>query len=231
MNFKKESLSKDYNKFNSFEDIFENELAERIISVAGKNELKMLDLGGGTGKFSEIFRDKTLWDITVADYSAAMLEQGKLKNFKTVVQDLNDINLNEKFDVIIIKFCIHYVKENKIFYESLSKILNENGKIFIVTRPKRTEFPFSEKLHLKWEKSQPSVDEILSNSENFEKNIEILKFPVNMKLKQWKDIIVNKVYSHIEDEDAEEARLNIPDNNDDISFTESIILIQLKNHF
>jgi ubiquinone/menaquinone biosynthesis C-methylase UbiE len=228
MNFLNQKLSEQYNKFISFEELFESDIAEKIIGVVGKSDIKFLDLGGGTGKFSEHFRNKCNWDITVADYSETMLEQAKLKNFKTIPQDLNNIDIVDKFDVIVIKFCIHYVKDNKTFYESVSKILNPDGKVFIVTRPKRTDFPFSEKLHQKWANSQPTVDELVTSSEtHFKTNIETLKFPITLKLRNWKNIITNKVLSHIQDDDVEDAKSDIPDNDDDVSFTDNIILIQL----
>ena len=227
MNFMDENLTKNYNALSSVEELYEIELADNIIKKVGKEDAKLLDLGGGTGRFSQFFRNKINWDITVADYSNNMLEEAKLKGFKTILIDINNINFDEKFDVIVIKFCIHFVNDNKNFFKAISKILKPNGNIYIITRPKRTDFPFTEKLHTQWANSQPHPEEIIAFSETyFNKNIETLKFPISMKSNTWKNMMINKVYSHIRDDDVEEAK-SYPDSDEIINFNENIILIEL----
>jgi ubiquinone/menaquinone biosynthesis C-methylase UbiE len=227
MIFLNENVAEKYNTLVSFEDLCENDLAEIITKKIEREDIKLLDLGGGTGKFSNHFRNKSKWDITIGDFSQTMLDQAKLNKYKTLTLDINNLNLNEKFDVILIKFCIHYVSKNKKFFDSISKCLNSNGKIFIITRPKFTEFPHTEKLHAKWAKSQPLIEEIIAYSETyFEKNTETLKFPISMKLNDWNKIIINKMFSHIEDEDAEEAKA-LPESEEMINFNDNIILIEL----
>jgi ubiquinone/menaquinone biosynthesis C-methylase UbiE len=227
MNFKDANLTKNYNILSSCEELYENDLADKIIKNVGKENAKLLDLAGGTGRFSEVFHNKINWDITVADYFDNMLEEAKLKGFKTILMNINNINSDDKFDIIVIKFSIHFVNNNKFFYSAISKILNPNGKIFIITRPKRTDFPYTEKLHTQWANSQPYPEEIVAFSETFfNKYIETLKFPISMKSNTWKNMMINKVYSHIQDDDVEEAK-SYPDSDEIINFNDIIILIEL----
>ena len=134
----------------------------------------------------------------------------------------------EKYDMVLCKFCIHYVKNYPFFYHTMNQLFNENVKIFIISRPQVTEFPFTEKLHKQWKDSQPSSNEFLNTASLlFCLKHEVLSFPLELKCKQWNNIIINKAMSHIKDDDADEAKVMIFDEEDAIKFLDNIIFVQL----
>lgn len=57
-------------------------MVQKIVDSYDKQKpLKLLDLGGGTGKFCEDL--KTNWNITIADITTELLEQAE-NIFKTI---------------------------------------------------------------------------------------------------------------------------------------------------
>ena len=146
-----ESAQEDYNVLYSFEDSYKNDLVAKILECSDKtSNYKFLDLGGGNGEFANSLRKNTNWDVAVADYSKKLLKSAEKKNLRTIHMDLNNLDSSEKYDIILIKFCIHFVNNYPYFYQSICELLNDNGKIFIISRPQRTEYPFTDKLHQQW---------------------------------------------------------------------------------
>ena len=215
-----------YDVLYSFEKSYETELLSRILETCNKTEtFKFLDLGGGSGIFADLVKQYTNWDIVVGDYSEKLLQSAKIKNLKTALMDINDLSLDEKYDIVLCKYCIHYVKNYPLFYKAMHQLLNENGKIYIISRPQVTEFPFTEKLHKQWKESQPSPSEFLNTASNFFRlKMEFFSFPVEMKQKEWNNIILNKAMSHIKDDDANEVKLF--NEEDTIKFFENIIFVE-----
>lgn len=229
MNFNR--IGEKYDNLYSFESNYEPEIIEKIVDICGdNNSLKLLDLGGGTGKFSEKFKKLTNWEITIGDISNELLKQASYKNLKTIYQDLNNLNLvNDKYDIILIKCCIHFVNNLDNFYKNLSNCLNKNGKIFIITRPQLTELPFNDKLKKQWMKIQPHIDDLLKYSDlYFNKKIEHLKYRIKIKEIEWINMILNKSMSHINGDDVEELRRYSLESDRFIEFYDNLIFVQLK---
>ena len=224
-----ESAKEEYDVLYSFEKTYESKLLEKVLESSDKNgKYKFLDLGGGSGMFADIVKKGTNWDIVVGDYSEKLLESAKKKNLKTALMDINDLSLDEKYDIVLCKYCIHYVKNYPLFYKAMHQLLNENGKIYIISRPQVTEFPFTEKLHKQWKESQPSSDEFLNYaSDFFQLKTEVLRFPLEMKYKEWNNIVLNRAMSHMRDDDADLARSNSYEEKETVKFTDNIIFIQL----
>ena len=68
----------------------------------------------------------------------------KNSSLKIIVGDITDPKLpeelSETFDVIIIREVIEHVPNKKAAFDNLSKLLNENGFLFISFPPKRSPF-------------------------------------------------------------------------------------------
>ncbi len=117
----------------------EVEYVESLIRAHHKNPKKLLDIGCGTGRHTELFC-KRGFEVHGVDASAEMLEvahqraskyQGKLSLSCSMVQDLN---LGTKFDVAVALFHVmSYQNTNTELFEAFQKVKNHlnNGGIFI----------------------------------------------------------------------------------------------------
>lgn len=92
---------------------------------------KILELGCGTGKYTQIF-NKRGYDITGVDLSAEMIKIAKRKyECDFVVGDIKKFNLKKKFDLCIAMFAvIGYINKNKDLisaFKNIKKHLKPNG--------------------------------------------------------------------------------------------------------
>lgn len=107
--------------------------------LKNKNIKSILDLGSGDGKDSLYFSKKRI-QVTSVDFSKEamnklikIINDKKIDNIKTIVADIKNLNLNDKFDVIYANLSLHYFDDKtttKIF-SNLLKLLNKNGYLFV----------------------------------------------------------------------------------------------------
>lgn len=97
---------------------------------------KVMDLGAGTGRISEIIiselRPKK---IVLVDSSKAMLNfaQERIKNTKSTVvkfeiRDVTKLKNKEKFDLVIAFHLVKHLENVETFLDSVNKVLSDNGK-------------------------------------------------------------------------------------------------------
>lgn len=124
------------NKFDMLEQFFNKE--------SDLNNKKILDLGTGSGNFELLFHKK-FKKIVGADYNEEALDflkkklhENKIQNVELIQTDFT--NLDEKifkdtFDYIIMIDVIEHFKTSDAdkLIPKLHKILNDNGKVIIVT--------------------------------------------------------------------------------------------------
>ncbi len=93
-----------------------------------------LDLGIGTGLFTQILKDKGFKVIGI-DISEEMLKIARKRGFEVIKGDLNDPLPFEKesFDFIFSMTSIEFLKNpEKLFFE-VKRVLKKNGKFLLVT--------------------------------------------------------------------------------------------------
>ena len=135
---------------------------------------KILDIGAGTGIFSEyILKKYPKASLTLIDISEKMLELSKLRfkdfsNIKYIAHDYSTYNFHEKYDIIISSLSIHHLLDFEKFqlFKKCYSILNPNG-MFINSDQFLGETPYIEDLNKRlWktdiENSGLSTKEILS---------------------------------------------------------------------
>ena len=114
-------------------------IAVEIIPFKEDKNIKVLDLGAGTGLISSLVASKyEKSDITLVDVSENMLDQaknslGKLSNkFSYLVANYSNLELSGSFDVVISALSIHHLtgEEKKSLFKKIFNNLN-NGGIFI----------------------------------------------------------------------------------------------------
>ncbi|MDR3597465.1 class I SAM-dependent methyltransferase [Clostridium sp.] len=154
-----------------FEDFYSISTA---IAETDLDNPKILDLGAGTGIFSEyILKKYPKASLTLIDISEKMLEISKLRfknenNIKYIFEDYLSYDFNEKYDIIISSLSIHHLIDEEKFklFKKCYSLLNIGG-IFINADQFQGETPYIESLNkklwkLKIENSDLSTEELLS---------------------------------------------------------------------
>jgi len=105
---------------------------------------RILDLGTGSGNF-EFFFAKKVKEIVGVDYNdealafiKSELNKKKISNVRLILSDIRKINTVPKigrFDLIILSDVLEHIKigEAKILITKLTKLLNPNGEVVIIT--------------------------------------------------------------------------------------------------
>ena len=154
-----------------FEDFYN---ISTSIAESHSDTPKILDIGAGTGIFSEyILKKYPKASLTLIDISEKMLDVSKLRfknfsNIKYIIDDYSTYDFTEKYDIIISSLSIHHLVDDEKL-ELLKKcysILSSNG-MFINSDQFLGETSYIEELNKKlWkeniENSGLSTEEILS---------------------------------------------------------------------
>ncbi len=112
----------------------QKEWGNKLISELDlKGDEKILDLGCGDGVLTQIFSNLVPNGLVIGiDASKGMIEVAKEKesnNLKFLLMDIDNIEIDDKFDIVFSNAALHWVKNHQKLYEKLSIILNKNGII------------------------------------------------------------------------------------------------------
>lgn len=105
-----------------------------IEKIKLKNNMKVMDLGAGTGLLS-YFISPYIDTIVAVDNSESMLEVFKEKcetfdcAIKVIRSDISVDNIDEKFCGIISSMTIHHIKDQKDLFQKLYNLLDNGGFI------------------------------------------------------------------------------------------------------
>lgn len=105
-------------------------------SLMNKN---VIDLGCGDGRWSEYFASLDAKNVYALDISKAMLKQankrfGNVKNIQTIHADMNNLPLkNNSIDTGLSSFSMMYFADLEKVVNEISRILKNNGILYIVT--------------------------------------------------------------------------------------------------
>lgn len=112
---------------------------DELIEICEKKpaELKVLDIGCGEGKdavyMAELGCDVTAFDITESGIrKTKLLADKKGVKVNAFVADINDFNLDCKFDIVYSTGTIQYLFEDRIelFFEKIKSMVNVGGYVF-----------------------------------------------------------------------------------------------------
>ena len=146
VDYTKEEMKTFYDKFS---ETYDKYIKQNNIAAAGfllkklrlQKNVKLLDLGAGTGIGSIPFIRAGYKNITLIEYSPKMLNCAKkkkeLKKCRFICKDIRDLNLNEKFNLIfsIFSFGLHAYfsrEEMPILWKKIHKHLKPNGTIALI---------------------------------------------------------------------------------------------------
>lgn len=182
-----------------FEDFYN---LSASIAESNLDNPKILDLGAGTGIFSEYLLKKyPNASLTLIDIAESMLKLSEdrfknLHNVKYVIDDYLTYDFNEKYDIIISSLSIHHLSDDEKFelYKKCYSMLTDNG-IFINSDQFLGETPYIENLNKKSWKLQ------IENSGLSQKEIsacyERIKLDKEATLKQNLDLLKLSGFSNV----------------------------------
>lgn len=113
---------------------------DKLLEVAGKDprELKVLDIGCGEGKDAVYMAEKgcqvSAFDITESGIrKTKLLAANRGVEIDAFVADINEFNMEDKFDIIYSTGTVQYLFDDKIepFFKKAKSIVNEGGYIYL----------------------------------------------------------------------------------------------------
>ncbi len=115
-----------------YDMIFGRRVDHEIVDLADMDEDQtLLDVGGGTGRVSILFKNKVK-RILIADSSINMLREAQNKGLTTINSNSERLPFaDETIDRIIIVDAFHHVKNQNNTLEEMWRVLNKGGKIII----------------------------------------------------------------------------------------------------
>ena len=124
-----------------------------------KNGMSILDLGCGWGSFSlylaKKFPNSKILAVSNSNdqsqYIKAESKKYKLNNINYLKLNMSDFKINQKFDRIVSIEMFEHMRNYEILLHKISKLLNENGKLFLhFFCHKKYVYPYEVKSNSDW---------------------------------------------------------------------------------
>ena len=100
-------------------------------------ETRVLDIGCGTGNYTDLLQKVTQGEVYGVEPSKGMLDKAKAKQSKVVFKQGTAEELpfeDEFFDFVYMTDVIHHVPEIGAMFAEINRVLKEKGKVCIVTQ-------------------------------------------------------------------------------------------------
>ncbi len=166
--------------------------------------IEIVDLGCGNGHFINKFinnNNNIKSCIGVDPYIEWLNVASTLPNItNTLCLNAYDFSKqNLRYSYLLMKEMIHHL-DNAILpdlFQGIYNQLDNNGKVVIITRPVKTNYPFFNRIHQLWEIQQPPYEHIIEymKQSGFNVSIEIKTIPITVQKDDWLLFIRNKTWS------------------------------------
>lgn len=137
-------LTVNYNNISKIYDQVRNEelvvVQELLCDTEFSKETTILDIGCGTGNYTNIIEKITNAKVYGLDASEGMLEKAKIKNSNItfVLGDACSLPFEENyFSLIYMTDVIHHIPDIDKMHSEISRVLKKNGKLCIITQSHR----------------------------------------------------------------------------------------------
>jgi cyclopropane fatty-acyl-phospholipid synthase-like methyltransferase len=165
-----DSIAEVFNRIWYFSDEYKNFVITHILSdLVLTDQDILIDIGGGTGSFtSRLALEANLRKAYCVEPSRAMCDEAsKLENINAVCSDAHTfLASHTPFTKMLFKEVIHHIKDRDLFWKAVYELLPHNGKLLIITRPQRVEFPFFTAAKEAFARHQPPQELIESELRN-----------------------------------------------------------------
>lgn len=158
---------------------------------------KILDIGCGTGNYTDLIQKLTIAQVYGLDSSVGMLEKARSKNQEVMFKVGEATNLPfEKnfFDFIYMTDVIHHITDIFTMFQEVQRILQKNGQVCIVTQShlqisNRYMTEFFPETEIVDQKRYPMIKQIVTEAENAG-----LKFDKKIILGQGEELLLGSRY-------------------------------------
>lgn len=116
-------------------EYLDQKLFKRILGTIGGLELKILDIGGGTGWITDLIKriDKRIILTQIIDIDEKSKEIAEAKGHKYFTGTLEDFETSEKYDLVLMINLIEHVRDPISVLKKAESLLTHAGKILVKT--------------------------------------------------------------------------------------------------
>lgn len=142
--------AKFYDEYSSIQNL----CAKKLISkIKDKGINRILDIGCGTGNYTQMLRQKfPKANIEALDISKKMIEKAKEKlkneNIKFIIDDAETANINKRFDLISSNASFQWFVNLENTLKKYANLLNENGVVLFSFFGPQTFYELKESLNI-----------------------------------------------------------------------------------
>eukprot|EP01062_Namystynia_karyoxenos_P037084 TRINITY_DN27003_c0_g1_i1.p1 TRINITY_DN27003_c0_g1~~TRINITY_DN27003_c0_g1_i1.p1 ORF type:complete len:294 (+),score=67.03 TRINITY_DN27003_c0_g1_i1:89-883(+) len=202
--------------------------------------MSLADVGAGTGVFTSLVKQAVPGvSVSMAEPSAAMMKQCPDQSIEQLEGDCAQfVESGRTFDRLVLKEMIHHLgppvagSPTESLYRGLKCTLRPGGRLVVLTRPQRPEYPLFRSALDTWAAGQPQAKDIgaLFERAGFTVDIREERFPVSIPREQWFDMVRHRVWSifhHLSDAEIAEGvrEISAAHPEEDIKFDEVFIII------
>ncbi|MCP4109308.1 MAG: class I SAM-dependent methyltransferase [Desulfobacteraceae bacterium] len=199
------SVSASYNDF--FSDSYMQWVTDLIVKLLCLHPDDIVaDIGGGTGSVSHLVFEKAGLKnkVLCVDPSDSMLaEAGKLKGVKTLCLDAHSFaeDKSDKYDKILVNGAVHHFADRILLWNRLSKQMNKNGRLLIITRPETPFLPFFKAALTTFSTGQPASELLAAELEEagFQAEVAVHSYSVNFEKNRWYYLLRSRFMSNLHD--------------------------------
>jgi len=201
---------------------------------------RLVDIGGGTGRFASLLRDAAGLDrVLCVDPSASMIEEAaRLPGVDTVCQGGAAFALDAKihYDRVLVKEVVHHLSDEdltKMFRGMLAQ-LNPGGLALVCTRPHVVEYPFFRAALEVWSQQQPPMEyyvECMRVAGFHDVRCDVVAYPAVVDKGWWLQMVRSRfwsTFSHFSEEELAQGLEEISAKHagsETIAFSEKMIFI------
>jgi trans-aconitate methyltransferase len=213
-----DSIADVFNRIWYFSDEYKDFVTQHILSdLSLSHQDTLADIGGGTGSFtSRLSTEANLLKAYCIEPSSAMCEEAaKLTNVTALCSDAHTfLASHTPFNKMLFKEVIHHIPERAAFWKTLYTALPQSGKLLIITRPQKIEFPFFSAAREAFARHQPPQELIERELRNggFETTTHHRSHTFTLPKEDWYTMLRHRFMSDLgvfSDEEIEEGIVEI----------------------
>ncbi len=164
----------------------------------------LVDLGGGTGIAAEMIYEHAHLrnQIFCVDCCQDMLDEARHRpGISPLCSDaLSFIQRDDiPYNKLLVKGAIHHFSDRVTIFTGIYRQLPSEGRMLILTRPSRTEFPFFEAAQIEFARSQPHYSVFQEELERagFEVEVLVRAYPLAFSKAHWFRMLEQRFMSHL----------------------------------
>ena len=102
-----------------------------VVKLLPEEITSLLDVGCGSGAFGEVVRDKWSCRVVGVELNPAAAATARLVLDEVIEGDINDLNLEERFDVITVNDVLEHVEDPEGLLENLLELVTPDGQLVV----------------------------------------------------------------------------------------------------